>query len=103
MASISISVSELANSGPRCGVNVNVGTLAPGASHVIDGYYTVKASDLGGPISTTSTADSDQTGPVTDSVTVNAAQSTLLLDASYVGIEIDARTVIRAGPVLQTI
>ncbi|MGI6381341.1 MAG: DUF7507 domain-containing protein [Anaerolineae bacterium] len=55
----------------KLGINTNLGALAVGASQTITGTYgPVSESDLPGPIVNTATADSDQTGPVTDTHSV---------------------------------
>jgi len=55
----------------KLGINTNLGSLGVGASQTITGTYgPVGESDLPGPIVNTATADSDQTGPVTDTHSV---------------------------------
>jgi len=54
-------------SDPLLGISQNLGTLAPLASQVVNGTYgPVTAGDQPGPIVNTATADSDETGPVSD-------------------------------------
>ena len=70
---------------PLTGTNINVGTLAPGASTTVqDQTYVAQQSDLDnngggdGDIDNTSTADSDETGPVQDSEEVPVAPAPAL-------------------------
>ena len=51
---------------------------------------TYVVADLGTPIANTGTADSDQTGPETDTESVDVPQPSLAIDKVYNGISIDA-------------
>ena len=62
---------------PLTGQNISGVTLAPGASQVFNTSYTLTQADLeagnaggDGDIDNTATADTNETGPLTDSVTV---------------------------------
>ncbi len=61
---------------PLTGLDVNAGTLAPGASVTLNEHYTVSQADLDGQgggdgdVDNTATADSDQTPPSEDKVEV---------------------------------
>ncbi len=84
---------------PLTGLDVNVGTLAPGASATLYEHYTVTQADLDGKgggdgdVDNTATADSDQTPPDDDSVQVPlvyAPSLNITKDASVAGGTADA-------------
>ena len=80
---------------PLTGQNVSGVTLAPGASQVYNTSYTLTQDDLDGEgnagsdndIDNTATADSDQTGPASDSATVPLVQTrALAIDKQFVDV-----------------
>ena len=70
------------------GASISCALVAPNGTCVLDTTYVV--ADLGTPIANTGTADSDQTGPETDTESVDVPQPSLAIDKVYNGISIDA-------------
>ena len=66
------------------GDSISCALVAPNGTCVLDTTYVV--ADLGTPIANTGTADSDQTGPETDTESVDVPQPSLAIDKVYNGI-----------------
>jgi uncharacterized repeat protein (TIGR01451 family) len=94
---------------PLTGTSTNVGSLAPGASKVVQATYVVQASDVGSSVVNTAVADSDQTGPDDDSVTVpipdappEVPESALTLTKLFTGfVDADGSGTITVGDTLE--
>ncbi len=65
-------------------------TLAPGATCVLMGSYTVQASDVNNEISNTATADSDQTDPIMDQVSTTVPEPSMIVSKSDAVLTTDA-------------